>query len=227
MTSGVSARVWALKRAGRKPRDFFHDHADGGKAIFAEQGRNHLKYPGADAGLLFMTRFVFLSFIFLGWAFYEVSGGNSFEPAPPERLTRLQDDAEQERRDRPGNDEESVDISAALAAESAPMPEPEPISIVTAPAPTPAQERVALIPAPEELAKLTVVEEDPADIREVRGNRVNMRSGPGTRYSVLETLTRNTRVEILREPGNGWAKLQVVETGRIGWMAASLLRKID
>ncbi|MBR9843565.1 MAG: SH3 domain-containing protein [Rhodobacteraceae bacterium] len=171
-----------------------------------------------------MTRFVFLSFIFLGWAFYEVSGGQEFEPAPPKRVTTA----------KPAvapvlavADENDVDISAALAAESQPVPKPVKVSLVSAPAPTPVQERVALTPSPEELAKLAVAEEDPADIREVRGSRVNMRSGPGTRFSVLGTLTRGEKVEVLREPDNGWAKLKVLETGRIGWMSAKLLRTVE
>ncbi len=175
-----------------------------------------------------MTRFVFLSFVFLGWAFYEVSGGQEFEPEPPERMTALRQDAQTRADTRASEpDAAEVDISAALAAESLPPPEPIPVSIVSPPAPTPVQERVALVPAPEELESVIVVEEDPADIREVRGSRVNMRSGPGTQFSVLDTLTRGTRVEVLREPGNGWAKLKVEETGRIGWMSARLLRETD
>lgn len=187
--------------------------------MFAEQGRNHLDYPRADTGLLIMTRFVFLSFIFLGWAFYEASGGQDFEPAPPKRVAAKPETA----TIFAVVNEEDVDISAALAAESQPVPKPVKVSLVSAPAPTPVQERVALTPSPEELAKLEIVEEDPADIREVRGSRVNMRSGPGTRYSVLGTLTRGEKVEVLREPDNGWAKLKVIETGRIGWMSVKLL----
>lgn len=176
-----------------------------------------------------MTRFVFLSFAFIGWAFYEVSGGQDFAPAPPERLAALERaDAQPATAQQEGpRDETEVDISAALAAESAPLPKPIPVSIVSAPVATPDQERVALIPSPEELASVVVVEETPADIREVRGSRVNMRSGPGTQFSVLGTLRRGERVEVLREPGNGWAKLKVEDTGRIGWMASRLLQSVD
>lgn len=34
-----------------------------------------------------MSRFVFVSFVFLGWAFYELSGGADFQP--PERAVRM------------------------------------------------------------------------------------------------------------------------------------------
>ena len=50
-----------------------------------------------------------------------------------------------------------------------------------------------------------------------------MRNGPGTSYSVVATLSRDTEVEVLRDPGQGWVKLQVVDSGRIGWMSARLL----
>ena len=167
-----------------------------------------------------MTRFVLLSFAFLGWAFYEVSGGQDFAPAPPARISAQIATPEPEP---PALTEDSIDISEALAADSQPAPEPLPIALVSAPAPTPEAERIALTPSPEELEQAAAYEAPPADIREVRGNRVNMRSGPGTGYSVLVTLTRGEAVEVLRESENGWAKLRVVETGRIGWMSARLL----
>lgn len=37
-----------------------------------------------------MNKYVFISFVFLGWAFYELSGGADFEPSVPERITRNQ-----------------------------------------------------------------------------------------------------------------------------------------
>ena len=169
-----------------------------------------------------MTRFVLLSFAFLGWAFYEVSGGQDFEPAPPKRIT-----VEKAEPEAPPPSEETTDISAALAAESRPMPAPLPIALVSAPAPTPEAERVNLAPSQDEIAATPVVETPPADIREVSGSRVNMRSGPGTAFGVLATLGRGERVEVLGAPENGWAKLRVIQTGRIGWMSARLLRAVE
>ena len=37
------------------------------------------------------------------------------------------------------------------------------------------------------------------------------------------TIKPGEKVAILQEPGNGWLKLRVVETNRIGWLAASLV----
>ncbi|WP_432689376.1 SH3 domain-containing protein [Pseudooceanicola sp. C21-150M6] len=61
------------------------------------------------------------------------------------------------------------------------------------------------------------------DIREVTGNRVNMRNGPGTNYAIVDRLTRGQEVEVLSEPGNGWLELRVNDTGQVGWMADFLV----
>ncbi|MWD29071.1 SH3 domain-containing protein [Aquicoccus sp. SCR17] len=65
------------------------------------------------------------------------------------------------------------------------------------------------------------------ETREVIANVVNMRIGPSTGYSVLAQLNRGDRVEVLREPGNGWVKLRTVEGNRVGWMSARLLARAD
>lgn len=75
-----------------------------------------------------------------------------------------------------------------------------------------------------DLAELPVTVEDAdEDVRQVSGNRVNLRNGPGTQYNVLSKLTRGEQVAVLQDPGNGWLKLRVVETKRVGWLAASLV----
>lgn len=75
-------------------------------------------------------------------------------------------------------------------------------------------------------ASLTTEVEVEPDFRRVTGNRVNMRNGPGTQYSIVGKLLRDDEVEVLQDPGIGWVKLQVMETGRIGWMSSKLLSKI-
>ncbi|MEM8732017.1 MAG: SH3 domain-containing protein [Pseudomonadota bacterium] len=61
------------------------------------------------------------------------------------------------------------------------------------------------------------------DVRMVNGNRVNMRNGPGTSYSILARLNRDARVEVLADPGDGWVKLRPLNGGPTGWMADYLL----
>ncbi|WP_010137658.1 SH3 domain-containing protein [Oceanicola sp. S124] len=65
------------------------------------------------------------------------------------------------------------------------------------------------------------VQQQPApevDLRRVTGDRVNLRSGPGTSNGVLATLTKGTPVEIL-ETQSGWVHLRVQDSGQTGWMA--------
>jgi uncharacterized protein YgiM (DUF1202 family) len=54
-----------------------------------------------------------------------------------------------------------------------------------------------------------------------------MRTGPGTSYGVAVKLDRGTEVEVLEVLSTGWAHLRVVETGRVGWMAARFLDEND
>jgi uncharacterized protein YgiM (DUF1202 family) len=61
------------------------------------------------------------------------------------------------------------------------------------------------------------------DLRNVSASRVNMRQGPGTDFNVVAKLTLGTEVEVLRDQGDGWVKLRVVDSGRVGWMADHLL----
>ena len=61
------------------------------------------------------------------------------------------------------------------------------------------------------------------EIRQVTGNRVNVRGGPGTNFSVVNRLVRGDEVEILEDPGNGWVMLRPVGGGPVGWMADFLL----
>ncbi|MEO0937932.1 MAG: SH3 domain-containing protein [Pseudomonadota bacterium] len=61
------------------------------------------------------------------------------------------------------------------------------------------------------------------DVREVTGNRVNVRGGPGTNFSVVNRLTRGEAVVILDDPGEGWVMMRPVDGGPVGWMADFLL----
>jgi len=57
----------------------------------------------------------------------------------------------------------------------------------------------------------------------VTGARVNVRSGPGTQYAVLSTLSRGDQAELLSQNGRGWARVRARDTGQVGWMAARFL----
>ncbi|WP_299368218.1 SH3 domain-containing protein [uncultured Tateyamaria sp.] len=202
-----------------------------------------------------MARFIFVTFAFLGWAFYEMSGGADFDPEET-RLARIDPPALVE--------EEKLDT---VIVQAAPAPVPENVTRVALnltsvddvlrPAPTlratPAratqvQEAVVTEAVSEAAptiilpslvtgaAVITPVEfgEDGAqsaltaqapDLRSVTGNRVNVRGGPGTGYSIVTRLTRGDQVEILQDPGDGWVKLRPVSGGPVGWMADFLLNE--
>lgn len=191
-----------------------------------------------------MPNYILVTLIFLGWAFYELSGGREFDAdaAAQARLSERQ--------------ETDAALSARIAA-APPAELPAPRSArETEPTPQPA---VARLEAPSEaqptdaasiapattLASLPVTtevapeaqEETPEmdaetnvmmqDMRIVRPNRANMRGGPGTGHDVIATLDRGNKVEILGDPVNGWVQLRVIETNLIGWMAQSLLIQPD
>lgn len=199
-----------------------------------------------------MVRYIAISFGVLGLGFYELSGGSDFEPAqwrdvkaPAVEESVLEKPAEDVAATHipviETNDEEKRVVQAALSAkEENPLlilaSVPTTRRLVGAAAPTPTTERtilgpeeqkaVALTSNQDRFAQATAIEEAP-DFRRVSGNRVNMRNGPGTEYSVIGKLVRGNDVQVLQDPGFGWVKLQVVETGRVGWMSASLLKKIE
>jgi hypothetical protein len=56
----------------------------------------------------------------------------------------------------------------------------------------------------------------------INGSAVNIRSGPGTTFSVITTLRLNTRVEVL-ERSKDWHRVRL-QDGRTGFVSAPLLR---
>lgn len=165
-----------------------------------------------------MSRFVFLSLLFLGWGFYELSGGADFtKDLEARKLAALQLEEDRE-----------LAAAQAAATRQAEAAEKRVVTevMVTRAAFDPTE--VQIKPAaqtPAAIATISAQPEPAADIRQVRGSRVNVRNGPSTRYNVILKLTQGTRVEILQDPGNGWVKLKVEDTGRIGWIAARLLEQ--
>lgn len=203
-----------------------------------------------------MKKFIVLTFLFMGWAFYELSGGADFQP--PVRQAPSADQvaaADETIFVTPESDAVAEAVPTTQVSQSQAQPAAQPLSqnvatdpnIVLAAAapslvgtatPTPTAELAKLGPTEAEIAaqaaqqandekifSLATAPQSSLDFRRVSGNRVNMRNGPGTEYSVVAKLGQFTEVEVLQNPGEGWVKLQVLETGRIGWMAERLLTK--
>lgn len=194
-----------------------------------------------------MTRFILLTFGFLGWSFYELSGGADYEPrsdrdpvfapvvaraatdpvgAVPLVSTRQTATPAVTQASIPASIPASLVQNASL---STGLPDEEPAQIAVEPAkaavvtpaaaPAVTETRVAITFDTPATSDAPEVADAPADMRKVTGNRVNMRGGPGTGYSVVGKLTKGAEVEVLRDPGTGWLKLRSVESGQVGWMA--------
>ena len=188
-----------------------------------------------------MNKFVLIAFAFMGFAFYELSGGSDFvpgnnsltvfAPAPPVVAASVVDrHAVVARADTTAVDTQRVDPVSAPVAEVVEVEQPtaQPdilqgvaLASVAAPVePAPIPEPVVEAVAEPEPEPAPVVE---PDLRFVDGDRVNLRGGPGTDYAVVGKLLRDDMVEVLKDEGNGWLHLRVSATGDEGWMADWLL----
>lgn len=179
-----------------------------------------------------------LTFGVLGWSFYEFSGGADFEPETiafaqtpeieqvDEEVTPIvitQNVIVQDPVVEPLTEPEAVITTASLTVE------PEAVELTTELEPVEASLDVSA--ATEQAIENTLTFEpveltastDVIDLREVAGSRVNMRSGPGTNFGVITTLSQGTEAEILEVDASGWARLRVIGSGQVGWMAERLL----
>ncbi len=207
-----------------------------------------------------MWRFILISFGFLGFAFYQLSGGADyapaegslqvvmrntpiFAPAPsPLRETRLAEAeapaiaegvpaaADQAEETPPAADtvpvrSAGIDSDAHDGFEISLASLDRPLNGGSAIAQRPI-ERIGTFSAEtlvQDVGRLPiqqalVTQQQPADIRQVKGSRANMRSGPGTDFAAVDQLSLGTQVEVLDRRG-AWVELRDLETGRIGWMA--------
>ena len=161
-----------------------------------------------------MKSYVWLTFAFMGWGYYEMSGGADF--APVERVT-----AEIET--------EAPEIVAR--ADTATLLSISSSNIIEQPAEDVEVENAvadeATLDAVEVVEVVAPVVEPVLDIRQVGGSRVNMRMGPGTSFDVITTLDSGTKLEILEVNADGWANVSTVDRGIEGWMAERLLTDAD
>ena len=171
-----------------------------------------------------MNKFIAFSFLVLGVGFYELSGGSEFTPevreasapqvaraqtletvaptlAEPTNVTQAEATPEQRdvqlasfRADKPAAALPKIDLSKFDA-----LAEPEPEVV-------------------QDVATGFVG----TDIRLITGNRVNMRSGPGTSYDVVAQAILGDEAEVIFDDGSGWVQLRLAG-GQTGWMADFLL----
>lgn len=164
-----------------------------------------------------MGKFILVTFGFMGFVFYEVSGGDDFVPLADEKRAVI---AEAEAA-------KTVVAPIQVAAIVEPQPsEQTTAELVVASLSTQGSAQIVPAVAVQETVQQAALTIEPAptpDMREVTSARVNMRSGPGQNFDIVSKLTAGNQVEILQDPGDGWVKLRVVDNGRVGWMADFLL----
>ena len=63
-----------------------------------------------------------------------------------------------------------------------------------------------------------------ASLFEVAGNAVNLRARPSAEAVVLGTALHGAQARRIEDMGNGWSRIEIVETGQTGFMATRFLR---
>jgi hypothetical protein len=170
-----------------------------------------------------VKKFIILTFLLMGWGYYELSGGADF--VPEQRVVEV------------ASAETAAPAPAAVVPVTPDAVELGGIEIVTR-ADTPelvsltVDEGAAEIPAADITAALeaaspeAVADPVTADLREVAGDRVNLREGPGRDFTAVDQLLSGTIVEVLTTGEGGWVQIEVVSTGQSGWMSADFLNAI-
>lgn len=191
-----------------------------------------------------MKTFFFFTFGFLGFAFYEMSGGADFEPASARMADATpvtETETETEQMAEVVAEEPTVDLAAAdsiTKIDSTPDVTRVALNLTNV---SDAQE-AATVQAPAASAQIIDSTQTPqiilpsliattntggaeleGDVRKVSGNRVNVRGGPSTNYGVVSKLTRGAEVVVLEDNGDGWVRMRPVDGGETGWMADFLL----
>ena len=192
-----------------------------------------------------MIRFMIVSFLILGWAFYEMSGGADFVPESraiaeqaavpaPEPVVEQALAAVQEQDIAPAGDT-GTSIQDRLATA---LVQPAVVDLVAGESGAELAGlledvafEVATPEAQEVVETMTAdVVETPQpllDLRQVAASRVNMRTGPSTDYTVLITLDSGTTTEVIDRNNDGWVLVRVQDTGQEGWMAERLLEPVN
>ena len=196
-----------------------------------------------------MEKYILISFGFLGWAFYEMSGGSDFqpasvrmaqaEPAVASQMAPAEVASASKSATRQSDAVKKVALNLTtreVQAQPASLVQPavmrESDSAATSSdampawgAPTTQVILPSLIASNNTSAYMQNASATTAqgDVRTVAGDMVNVRGGPGTRHGVVMQLSRGEAVEILTENGNGWVRMRPLSGGEEGWMADFLL----
>lgn len=191
-----------------------------------------------------MRGFILVTFGFLGAAFYQLSGGADFEPrgkrsdnvatlkpysAEEKSVSSVQDLTRKAAVIAPRKETEQTATALTDLAQARPavgdgmelMNGTQPVAGLQ----LASLEQGVATGSDTQSAEQVAQAKPKNDIRKVKGNRVNLRQGPGTNYPIIARLNGGYKVEILSDPGNGWLRLRTSEDKRIGWISATLVTK--
>lgn len=191
-----------------------------------------------------MPHYIWITFLFLGLALYELSGGADFESGTVDQIAT-------------SGQKNVPEAGAAIHSDPTPVlaklaPEPpalaqtsetamndvaQPVSLNLV-AETQEPIRVASLADPVSFANTRVLPQEPEaepaaqpapapDLREVIATRVNVRSGPGTETDIVMRANRGQTVAVLDNNGLGWLQVTVMPDDRQGWIAERLVSSKD
>jgi len=194
-----------------------------------------------------MWRFVLLSFVVMGWSFYELSGGADYAPAPNSlqaraRLAPVEPPAPPEPEKTEVERRTLAEIEASMDSLRTAQTETAELSVtlatarldgpglIAAEASRPKAELLALELPPDGAADdpgidaaiaaaLGAPEIAPGQLRWVKEGMVDLRTGPGLSFETVTQITKGTEVAIVEDPGLGWLKVQAIESRQSGWLA--------
>ena len=175
-----------------------------------------------------MWKYLLLCFVMLGWAFFELSGGQDFEPVLATSVSEVAAPTDHVDPIDRSFDREEVARAATNALRSI---EFDDHAVAAAPVNVVTDAALWKVSADTETSVIienilddvvpVVAATVPSDenLYAVSVNRANMRNGPSIRNGVIAKLERGTAVQLLPSSSGSWVKLRVVETNRVGWIS--------
>lgn len=188
-------------------------------------------------------RFVIVSFLLLGAAFYFASGGASYRPVENSLQAwaeygyvrpKMRPDPRPEPR--PASEPAPEPAQAARAVSAPETPFAARPGHVETQAPAASEDEVDIrmraavnraslanygaayhVPVPTQESR------NAPDIRILKNDHIDLHTGPGVDNPVITRLRAGEEVEVLYQDEIGWINLEVVASGQTGWIAAELL----
>jgi hypothetical protein len=197
-----------------------------------------------------MWRMILVTVLFLGYAFYQISGGSDFEPRLLE-VERTSHSASEEHSSLiPPQVPKTMANSAVASKEPDFLPQglleaasDSPLTQSSQPQPSQALTQTqtasrlkaglqrgltlsATDPLQNNLIQRRADQPDNAiDQRHITGVRARLRTGPGTNFPVLHRLNLGQKVVILESAGASWLRLKTLHGNHIGWVSGTVVSK--